>query len=66
MTVKCEKYPQLHVYDLGVKFKDGAAEVTDAAKIEALEAVAGSYGFTFEGERPAAATEPPKQAKNQD
>ena len=66
MTVKCEKYPQLHVYDLAVKFKDGTAEVTDAAKIDALEAVAGSYGFTFEGERPAAAPETPKQAKKLD
>lgn len=36
MKFTSETYPQLHVHDLGVRFVDGEAEVTDAKKIEAL------------------------------
>jgi len=44
MTVLCEKYPQLHVYDLKVRFIDGKAEV-DKKTVEALKKM---KGFSFE------------------
>ena len=45
MTVLCKKYPQLHVYDLKVRFVDGKAEV-DEKTADALKKMDG-YSFEF-------------------
>lgn len=45
MIIKCEKFPQLHVYDLGIIFTGGVANVTNPKKIKALKAM---QGFEFE------------------
>lgn len=40
MLVTSERYPQLLVVDLGLRFKDGKAEVTDEAALERLRGLA--------------------------
>ncbi|MDR2932891.1 MAG: hypothetical protein LBV27_07260 [Oscillospiraceae bacterium] len=50
MTVKCTKYPQLHIYDLGVKFENGEAAVTDKKALESLKKMDESYGFEYAGD----------------
>jgi len=47
MKVKCEKHPQLIVADIGIRFRDGIAEVKAAKKIEALRRME-EFGFVFE------------------
>lgn len=44
-TVKCEKYPELQIHDLGVTFHKGEATVTDKRKLSALKEM---EGFSFE------------------
>lgn len=36
MIVKSERYPSLLVVDLGIRFRDGEAEVTDPAALDRL------------------------------
>ena len=43
--VKCEKYPEMQIHDLGVTFHKGEATVTDKKKLSALK---GMEGFSFE------------------
>lgn len=40
-TVKSTKYPELWVHDLGVRFHNGEAEVSDAGTLAALRKVDG-------------------------
>jgi hypothetical protein len=49
------RHPELVVYDLGVVFVDGEAEVTDKATIEALRALPSELGVRAVGGRPARA-----------
>lgn len=46
MLVKCTKYPELDVADIGVHFRAGSAEV-DENQAEALRQMEG-FGFEFE------------------
>lgn len=41
VAVRSTRYPQLIVFDLGVKFVDGVAEVDDKKTLDALAAVEG-------------------------
>lgn len=41
VAVRSTRYPQLIVFDLGVKFVDGVAEVTDKKTLEALAGIEG-------------------------
>lgn len=50
MKFVSEKYPQLYVHDLGVRFVDGVAEVSDKATQDALKKV---DGVRAAGGRPA-------------
>lgn len=40
-TVKSTKYPELWVHDLGVRFHNGVAEVSDSKTLDALRGVDG-------------------------
>ncbi|WNV86573.1 hypothetical protein [Umezawaea sp. Da 62-37] len=46
------KYPQLVVHDLGVRFVDGEAEVTDKNTIDALRGMPTDTGVRATGGRP--------------
>ncbi|WNV82218.1 hypothetical protein [Umezawaea sp. Da 62-37] len=46
------QYPQLVVHDLGVRFVDGEAEVTDKTTIDALRAMPTDIGVRAAGGRP--------------
>lgn len=39
MLVYCDKYPRLRVHDLGVRFEDGKAEVSDPQVLDKLRKV---------------------------
>lgn len=41
VAVRSTRYPQLIVFDLGVRFVDGVAEVTDKKTLDALAAIEG-------------------------
>jgi len=58
-----ERYPFLHVHDLGVRFVDGEAEVTGNRGIARLKALDPSYGVRPAGDQadhePEGAGDPP-------
>ena len=52
MIILCKKHPQLYVYDLGVRFKNGRAEVDKKTATKLMD----MKGYCFEealGESPA-------------
>lgn len=51
MIVKCTKYPELSIADLGVTFKMGAAEVEDARVLSKMTEMK-DFGFEFAEEIP--------------
>lgn len=61
MVVKCKKYPELHISDLGVSFIKGVAEVSDAGVLSKLQGMDG-FDFKFEADFPAVKpSKPPKE-----
>ena len=46
MKVICEKYPQLIVHDLRIRFQNGLADVRSKKAIDALRGMT-DYGFSF-------------------
>ncbi|WP_158885069.1 hypothetical protein [Amycolatopsis anabasis] len=52
MKFTSTRYPHLVVHDLGVVFRDGEADVTDKAVIEALKRLPSDLGVRAAGGRP--------------
>ena len=52
MKFTSSHYKELVIHDLGVKFTDGEAEVTDKDTIEALRALPSDLGVRAAGGRP--------------
>ncbi|GGN29027.1 hypothetical protein GCM10011609_85770 [Lentzea pudingi] len=50
-------YKELVVHDLGVTFRDGEAEVSDKATVEALRALPAELGVRTASARPRKSTE---------
>lgn len=61
MRVRCEKYPELLIGDLGVRFHAGIANVDNNKAIQAMKAMDG-FGFVYE-DAPDAEEVPKPQAK---
>lgn len=65
MIVKSERYPSLLVVDLGIRFRDGEAEVTDPAALDRLRDLE-HMGVVVPDPAPKAGGRTPRQRKQDD